>query len=67
MAIIGKSTIRCDRDLFIAVLPIYTAHPKLSFVDCYLAALAQRTGAAPLLTFDKKLASQLPAVQLLSP
>ena len=67
MAIIGKSAIRCDRDLFIEVLPMYTAHPKLSFIDCYLAVLAQRTGAAPLLTFAKKLASQLPAPQLLSP
>jgi len=49
------------------VLPIYTAHPKLSFTNCYLATLAQKTGAAPLLTFDKKLANQLPAAQLLSP
>jgi len=67
MAIIGKKSIHCNRELFIEILPIYTAHPKLSFVDCYLAVLAQKTEAAPLLTFDKKLANQLPATQILSP
>jgi len=66
MAIIGKNTIQCNRELFNEVLPIYASHPKLSFADCYLAILAQKTGAAPLLTFDKKLANQLPAAQLLS-
>ena len=66
VAIIGKNTIQCNRELFKEVLPIYAAHPKLSFTDCYLAILAQRTGATPLLTFDKKLANQLPAAQLLS-
>jgi len=66
MAIIGKNTIHCNRELFIEILPIYTTHTKLSFVDCYLAVLAKRTGTAPLLTFDKKLANQLPETQLLS-
>jgi predicted nucleic acid-binding protein len=66
MAIVGKNTIQCSRELFKEVLPAYTSHPKLSFVDCYLAILAQRTEAAPLLTFDKKLANQLPTAQLLS-
>ena len=66
MAIVGRNTIQCSRELFKEILPIYTAHPKLSFADCYLAILAQRTGAVPLLTFDKKLANQLPQAQLLS-
>ena len=66
IAIIEKNTIQCNRELFLEVLPIYAAHPKLSFVDCYLAILANRTGATPLLTFDKKLANQLPMAQILS-
>jgi predicted nucleic-acid-binding protein len=64
-AVIGKDTVLCNRELFTAILPLYTNNPKLSFVDCYLAALAQRTGAAPLLTFDRKLANQLPDTRLL--
>ena len=66
MAIIEKDNIVCNRELFIAILPIYIGHPKLSFVDCYLERLAHRTGSAPLLTFDKKLANQLLGAQLLS-
>jgi predicted nucleic-acid-binding protein len=66
MAIIGKDTILCNRELFIEVLSIYTKHQKLSFVDCYLEALARKTNTAPLLTFDKKLANQLSGAQLLS-
>ena len=66
MAVTGTDNIRCNRELFMEVLPSYTDHPKLSFVDCYLEVLARRNGAAPLLTFDQKLASQLSGAQLLS-
>jgi predicted nucleic-acid-binding protein len=66
MAILGKDTILCNRELFIEVLPVYTSHPKLSFADCYLEVLARRTENAPLLTFDQKLASQLSGAKLLS-
>ena len=65
-AVIETENIRCSRELFMDVLPVYVNHPKLSFVDCYLEALARRTGAAPLLTFDQKLAHQLSGAQLLS-
>jgi predicted nucleic-acid-binding protein len=65
-AVIGSDTILCNRELFIEILPIYTGHPKLSFVDCYLEVLARRTGFAPLLTFDEKLANQLSGAKLLS-
>jgi uncharacterized protein len=67
MAVIGNKAISCSRELFIEILPMYTKHPKLSFVDCYLEVLARRTNTAPLLTFDKKLANQLSGSQLLSP
>ena len=66
MVIIGKDNIICNKELFIEILPIYTSHPKLSIVDCYLEVLAQKTGNLPLLTFDKKLANQLSGTQLLS-
>lgn len=65
LAVIQKETILCNRELFIEILPLYTGHPKLSFVDCYLEVLARRTDAAPLLTFDRKLANQLSGTQLL--
>ena len=42
----------------------FAACPKLSFADCYLAARAASTGATPLFTFDKKLANQHQAAQL---
>ena len=66
MAILGKDTILCNRELFIEVLPVYTRHPKLSFVDCYLETLARRTETLPLFTFDQKLANQLSGAKLLS-
>jgi predicted nucleic-acid-binding protein len=66
-AIIENNAIICNRELFIEILPVYTNHPKLSFVDCYLEVLARKTGVAPLLTFDKNLANQLSGAQLLSP
>ncbi|MCL1929327.1 MAG: PIN domain-containing protein [Treponema sp.] len=64
--VIEKDSILCNRELFIEVLPIYTGHHKLSFIDCYLEVLARKTGTAPLLTFDKKLANQLSGAQILS-
>jgi predicted nucleic-acid-binding protein len=66
-AVFEKDNILCNRDLFIEIFPIYKSCPKLSFVDCYLEVYARRTGAAPLLTFDKKLGSQLFDTKLLSP
>ena len=67
VAVMGIDSISCNREIFIEVFPIYIKHPKLSFVDCYLDVLARRTGATPLLTFDKKLANQLSGTRLLSP
>jgi predicted nucleic-acid-binding protein len=39
----------------------------ITAVDCYLEVFARNTGAAPLLTFDKKMGNQLSGVKLLSP
>jgi predicted nucleic-acid-binding protein len=65
LAIFEKGNILCNRGLFIEVLSIYTSHPKLSFVDCYLEVFARNTGETPLLTFDKKMGNQLSGTRLL--
>ena len=64
LAIFEKDNILCNRELFIEILPVYTNHPKLSFVDCYLDVLARRTGTTPLFSFDKKMGNQLTGVKL---
>jgi len=66
MAVIARDNILCNKTLFIEILPIYSSHPKLSFVDCYLEAIARKTGNTPLWTFDEKLANQLSGSKLLS-
>ena len=66
MAVIENVSISCNRELFVEILPVYTKYPKLSFVDCYLEALARKTGNSPLLTFDQKLAKQLFGAKLIS-
>ena len=64
-AIIGMDSIRARSDILPAALAFYQIHPKVSFEDCYMAETARQSGAVPLWTFDKKLASQHPAAQLL--
>ena len=49
-----------NKGLIEDALNIYVDHPKLSFVDCYLAAITNITDEKPLWTFDKKLISQCP-------
>lgn len=48
----------CNKGLLEDALDLYVAHPKLSFVDCYLAASTNISGETPLWTLDHKLASQ---------
>ncbi|MDR2063704.1 MAG: PIN domain-containing protein [Candidatus Nomurabacteria bacterium] len=57
-SIIDLPNIKCNRALFQSALPIYLAHPKLSFVDCCLTEYARLKQSEPLWTFDKKLAMQ---------
>lgn len=59
-------TISCNRPLITAALDDFVAHPSLSFEDCLLAAEARLSEAAPLYTFDKKMAHQLKGVQLVA-
>lgn len=57
--------IEYDREMVKMVFSYYLAHPKLSWVDCALAAEAEIRHREPLFTFDKKLALQLPQAKLL--
>lgn len=45
-------------------LDLYVAHPKLSFVDCYLSAMTVISNETPLWTLDRKLAAQCPVARL---
>lgn len=55
-----------DHVLTALAFPYYLSHPKLSWVDCALAAEAEIHHHEPLWTFDKKLANQLPQAKLLN-
>jgi len=54
-----------NKGLIEDALNLYTKRPKLSFVDCYLAAVTNLSQENPLWTLDKKLATQVPVAQLL--
>ncbi len=56
--------INCNHALFERALPLFTKRPRLSFEDCCLAAYAELSGAKPLWTFDRKLATQAPSAKL---
>lgn len=53
----------CNKGLIEDSLDLYVSHPKLSFVDCYLAAATSLSNEKPLWTFDHKLASQCPVAK----
>lgn len=57
--------VSCNYALFQKALVYFVEHPKLSIEDCYLAVHAEESDALPLLTFDRKLAHQLPQTELL--
>lgn len=64
-AIFADARLTCGRDVWRDVLSVWTAHPKLSVVDVYLAETARRSDEAPLFTFDRKLAGQIDAAELM--
>ena len=53
----------CNKSIIEGALDVYVSHPKLSFVDCYLAVVTDTTREAPLWTFDRKLVSQFPLLK----
>ena len=52
-----------NKGLIEDALNLYVDHPKLSFVDCYLAAITALSDETPLWTFDHKLAAQCPVAR----
>jgi len=66
MGLLSLPMIEGRSELFEMAFSDYLGHPKLSFEDCYLVALAHMEGRAPLWTFDRKLAQQTEA-RLLTP
>lgn len=63
-ALAAESVFAFDRSFWRSVTDQYLAHPKLSVADVYLALDAARRGMSPLLTLDRKLASQLREAEL---
>ena len=60
--VIGQAVFELDRTLWTDVLDLWTTHPKLSVTDVYLAKDATRRGDTPLMTFDRKVVTQLGGV-----
>lgn len=48
------------------ILPFWVKHPSLSFNDCCLGFYAEFENVEPIITLDKKLASQHPSAKLLA-
>ncbi|MGC4173766.1 PIN domain-containing protein [Demequina sp.] len=64
-AVLALGQVVIDRTIWGQAIDAYRSHAKLSLADAYLASNAITNDAAPLLTFDKKLAQQLDGTQLL--
>lgn len=52
--------INCNRTLLERAVPLYSQQPTISFIDACLATYAELNAAAPLMTFDKRLALAVP-------
>ncbi|MDB5184254.1 MAG: hypothetical protein JWN38_62 [Candidatus Saccharibacteria bacterium] len=65
-SLLSHPKINCNRPLFKEAMSLYEKHPALSIEDCVLSTYAHLNNAAPLLTFDKKLANQVDHTQLLT-
>lgn len=61
--IITRPNIETEQVIDFESLYAYVNHPKLSFVDCYLATKAAYDKAEPLWTFDRKLVNQVPTAK----
>ena len=62
--LMNNQHLNLNRPLFAKVLPNYVKHTGVSFTDCCLAAYAALNKQTPLYTFDKKLARDVPHVEL---
>ncbi|MBR0465495.1 PIN domain-containing protein [Candidatus Saccharibacteria bacterium] len=64
--VMAIDNIYLNKSVISAALDLFVAQPKLSFVDCYLAIMAETSGETPLWTLDKKLATQVPTAKLVA-
>jgi len=64
MSLLNVDAIKASTSLFERVSTQFVTHPTLSFADCYLAEYARQSSAAPLWTFDNKLANQHECAQM---
>jgi predicted nucleic-acid-binding protein len=58
LSITHNEQFNCNRSLFEYALSLYSAHPKLSIIDCVLLVYARLNQKTPLYTFDKELIRQ---------
>ncbi|MDR0284883.1 MAG: hypothetical protein LBI33_08350 [Propionibacteriaceae bacterium] len=63
-ALLSDSAIEADKGFLGSVIQCFVDHPAMSYTDCYLAEEARTSGNTPLLTFDRKLAAQHVAAEL---
>lgn len=63
--LLSVGNVRCSKDFFQAVLPIYVSNPSISFTDVCLTLYAQFKDNLPLFTLDKQLAATLKQARLL--
>lgn len=61
-SLLANQHLNFNRRLVEYVIPHYLKYPAVSFNDCCLAVYAKMNGQTPLLTFDRKLARQIPHV-----
>ncbi len=52
--------INCNQIMLEKAVPLFVNNNQISFIDACLVIYAELNDAAPLLTFDQKLAKQLP-------
>ena len=61
---LSLSRVDYDKRIIDQVFELFLEHPKLSFVDCYLAVKMKDIERVPLWTFDEKLAKQTEVAEL---
>lgn len=62
-AVIEIPNLCINKGVITDALDFYVTHPKLSFVDCYLAIATTLSSEKPLWTLDHKLAAQCPVAR----
>ncbi|MDR0284710.1 MAG: PIN domain-containing protein [Propionibacteriaceae bacterium] len=60
--VLGQAVFQLDRTLWAGVMDDYVRYPKLSVTDIFLVVDAAHRGDVPVVTFDRKLISQMGAV-----